>query len=323
MSRGEASAYPEGGPPSRQLTGFPERTVSFKQKLTHLAAIGLAAVAADVYMQDQRSGERLPSYQAIEHVSFEPKKRIVGVTYNVAQDVMGHVDDFEAMDKKYGVDFFLIQEATSAGMKALPQKMPGWNQEFVYGDGLQDQGVAIISKTPITQVHTQLLPGSNIVQTGVGYAEGLLTGLAYADKKVSTEVPAGRKENRSNMSAVLEFQAQGWKMPVGVMTSHIGAPGDRPAIHLKQLQGVVKQAKQMKESGMTVVMGADLNADPPAVETAFHGSGFTFAKTGSTSVTSGRTIDYIATHSLLHSEVFVDTEHQSDHHPIVAIIDMP
>lgn len=327
MSRGTSLPHPgryEGG----QFGGpLPEafRRYNPLMRAVHWGAVLLAAGAVDLHIQNERSGTRLPSYHAAESLKAptKPKSKFTLVSYNIKQDVMGHVDDLRAMDEAHDVDVFVLQEVTSAGARALPKEMPDYNQEFVYADGLQDQGVMILAKRRITDVDSELLSGTDLFQTVFGYVEGFGVAIAEAGKKVGKEVPDGRREKRAILSGVVEAHGPGHDTPITIITSHIGARGRYPGIHVAQLHKFVKYVKAKQDHGMPVIVAGDFNAEQPEVEDAFAGTGFTMLETGRTSVPDKRAIDHVGYYALTKGTAHVDRRWKSDHYPIIFNMDLP
>lgn len=303
---------------AHEAFGIPKRRSMSRRVIGAVAAIAVAAVGMKAVNFLEKSGE-YQTYPPVEEKVILPDNRYNVISWNMHNETAKRIAELKKIAEKKDIDAFVLQEVNTRDSKILKQNFPEWQTTYFLADTRQEIlsrgfGNVIMTKHKQKDIDPIAIEGNSAGESGVKMALGAVIDFWNEDREM-TESRKALLENRVIGAVTVEVPTYWRQEPqdIRLITAHIAGGEANDSQMGKVLEYVNSNAK---EDRPTIFLG-DLNRDPEDVIPEFANIKFIVPVTESTSVTSGRTIDYGAyqmSRVLGVGEAEVLYSHKTDHY---------
>lgn len=280
----------------------------------------VSLVGLGVYQHFNQSGE----YEHLEptknqYVQIDNNMRIG--SWNMRGQARTRWRQISGLINDYDLDAMALQEVTADDINTLHKHLRAFHIVFVEADSKQHildggYGDALITSQDPQNIQTRSFPGTPLLKSVIGAAEGLGQDIASGDTSFYY-TKQGMQENRAAVAETIKVATDGKLVDARIMTSHIA--GVRPE-HKTQLHQLLDFIQDNESADRLTVFCGDMNTSSTQAIPAFANIRMVSPQTGPTSVDGGGTIDHCAYYyggqpGVAHVQVL--NKPTTDHRPLI------
>jgi len=250
------------------------------------------------------------------------------VSFNVHGRAYSRSTELVKLFEGNDLDALLLQEVRQNDVEPLSAAFYNKHLVYVLADGKQDAasgglGNMIITSQRPEEISTRSFSGNSLGDTILRSARGIANDVK---KQLSGEggglrnFRAGLQEDRAAVAVTIKARVRDELKDIRIITSHI-SPSHQSS-HQRQFPQLMDYVKENTKDNQVTVVCADLNVRPDKVQPEMEPLGYSTKRTGPTSLTTGKVIDYCY-HNHDKGNVWTLRAPHSDHYPVAAELLFP